>query len=27
MILYGLVTETSIGRLFLAGVVPGVLLV
>jgi len=27
MILYGLVTEQSIGRLFLAGVVPGVLLV
>jgi tripartite ATP-independent transporter DctM subunit len=27
MILYGLATETSIGRLFLAGVVPGVLLV
>jgi len=27
MILYGLVTETSIGRLFLAGVVPGMLLV
>jgi tripartite ATP-independent transporter DctM subunit len=27
MILYGLVTETSIGRLFLAGVVPGALLV
>lgn len=27
MILYGLVTETSIGRLFLAGVMPGVLLV
>jgi len=27
MILYGLVTETSIGRLFLAGVVPGLLLV
>jgi C4-dicarboxylate transporter DctM subunit len=27
MILYGIVTETSIGRLFLAGVVPGVLLV
>ena len=27
MILYGLVTETSIGRLFLAGVVPGILLV
>jgi C4-dicarboxylate transporter DctM subunit len=27
MILYGLVTETSIGRLFLAGVIPGVLLV
>jgi tripartite ATP-independent transporter DctM subunit len=26
MILYGLVTETSIGRLFLAGVVPGILL-
>jgi len=27
MILYGLATETSIGRLFLAGVVPGVMLV
>jgi C4-dicarboxylate transporter DctM subunit len=27
MILYGIVTETSIGRLFLAGVVPGILLV
>jgi C4-dicarboxylate transporter, DctM subunit len=27
MILYGLVTETSIGRLFLAGVIPGILLV
>lgn len=27
MILYGLTTETSIGRLFLAGVVPGLLLV
>jgi C4-dicarboxylate transporter DctM subunit len=27
MILYGLVTESSIGRLFLAGVVPGILLV
>jgi C4-dicarboxylate transporter, DctM subunit len=27
MILYGLATETSIGRLFLAGVVPGLLLV
>ncbi len=27
MILYGLVTETSIGRLFLAGVVPGILMV
>jgi tripartite ATP-independent transporter DctM subunit len=27
MILYGIATETSIGRLFLAGVVPGVLLV
>jgi tripartite ATP-independent transporter DctM subunit len=27
MILYGIVTETSIGRLFLAGVVPGLLLV
>ena len=27
MILYGLGTETSIGRLFLAGVIPGVLLV
>ncbi len=27
MILYGLVTETSIGRPFLAGVVPGILLV
>jgi len=27
MILYGLVTETSIGRLFLAGVLPGILLV
>jgi C4-dicarboxylate transporter DctM subunit len=27
MILYGLVTETSIGRLFLAGVVPGLLLI
>lgn len=27
MILYGLATETSIGRLFLSGVVPGVLLV
>jgi C4-dicarboxylate transporter DctM subunit len=27
MILYGLVTETSIGRLFLAGVVPGLMLV
>jgi tripartite ATP-independent transporter DctM subunit len=27
MILYGIVTETSIGRLFLAGVVPGFLLV
>ena len=27
MILYGLATETSIGRLFLAGVVPGALLV
>ncbi|MEY4084030.1 MAG: C4-dicarboxylate transporter large permease protein DctM [Pseudomonadota bacterium] len=27
MILYGISTETSIGRLFLAGVVPGVLLV
>jgi len=27
MILYGLVTETSIGRLFLAGVMPGILLV
>jgi tripartite ATP-independent transporter DctM subunit len=27
MILYGLATETSIGRLFLAGVVPGILLV
>ena len=26
MILYGVVTETSIGRLFMAGVVPGVLL-
>ncbi len=27
MILYGLATETSIGRLFLSGVVPGILLV
>ncbi len=27
MILYGLVTETSIGRLFLAGVIPGILMV
>ncbi|RIK89652.1 MAG: C4-dicarboxylate ABC transporter [Burkholderiales bacterium] len=27
MILYGIATETSIGRLFLAGIVPGVLLV
>ncbi len=27
MILYGLTTETSIGRLFLAGVIPGILLV
>ncbi len=27
MILYGIATETSIGRLFLAGVVPGILLV
>jgi len=27
MILYGIVTETSIGRLFLAGVIPGILLV
>jgi hypothetical protein len=27
MILYGIATETSIGRLFLAGVVPGLLLV
>ena len=27
MILYGMATETSIGRLFLAGVVPGILLV
>jgi tripartite ATP-independent transporter DctM subunit len=27
MILYGLATETSIGRLFIAGVVPGILLV
>ncbi len=27
MILYGLATETSIGRLFLAGVIPGILLV
>ncbi len=27
MILYGLATETSIGRLFLAGVMPGILLV
>ncbi len=27
MILYGLATETSIGRLFLAGIVPGILLV
>lgn len=27
MILYGLTTETSIGRLFLAGVIPGLLLV
>ena len=27
MILYGLATETSIGRLFLAGVVPGIMLV
>jgi C4-dicarboxylate transporter DctM subunit len=27
MILYGIVTETSIGRLFLAGVIPGALLV
>jgi tripartite ATP-independent transporter DctM subunit len=27
MILYGLATETSIGKLFLAGVVPGILLV
>lgn len=27
MILYGLATETSIGRLFLAGIVPGLLLV
>ncbi|MCL4745225.1 MAG: TRAP transporter large permease [Burkholderiaceae bacterium] len=27
MILYGIATETSIGRLFLAGVVPGVMLV
>jgi len=27
MILYGITTETSIGRLFLAGVVPGILLV
>lgn len=27
MILYGLTTETSIGRLFLAGVIPGIMLV
>lgn len=27
MILYGIATETSIGRLFLAGVVPGILLI
>lgn len=27
MILYGIVTETSIGRLFMAGVIPGLLLV
>jgi len=27
MILYGIVTETSIGRLFLSGVVPGIMLV
>lgn len=27
MILYGIATETSIGRLFLAGVIPGILLV
>ncbi len=27
MILYGIATETSIGRLFLAGIVPGILLV
>jgi C4-dicarboxylate transporter, DctM subunit len=27
MILYGITTETSIGRLFLAGVIPGILLV
>ena len=27
MIVYGIATETSIGRLFLAGVIPGVLLV
>ncbi len=27
MILYGIVTETSIGRLFLAGVIPGIMLV
>ena len=27
MILYGIATETSIGRLFLSGVIPGILLV
>ena len=27
MIVYGIATETSIGRLFLAGVLPGLLLV
>ena len=27
MIVYGIATETSIGRLFLAGVIPGLLLV